>query len=74
MEGNEGTMPYRIMVQSDGARVGLQMSCQLDVAEGVLARALAHVQREILIARLVQHMALVEEGKPRIHLPSGPMI
>ena len=74
METNGETMPLRIMVQSDGVRVGLQMTCQLDVAEGILARALAHVQREILIARIVQQMALAEEGKPRIHLPSGPML
>ena len=72
-----GPMPYQIVIQSDGVRVALSGNVPFDVQEGLLARALAHIQRELLIARLIQQQALEAEKAPRVALSTrlpGPPI
>lgn len=48
---------HRVMIESDGTKVAIGFGCPLDVAEGILYRALSHVQREILLARLADAAA-----------------
>ena len=54
--GQQNTPPatQQILIQSDGLTVRVQLGCDPAVAEGLLARALGHVQRELLVARLAR--------------------
>lgn len=72
--GNGQHLAQRIVIESDGSHLRLAGNVSYDVMEGVLARALGHIQREILLARFAQASALAHEQAPRIHLPGGPMI
>ena len=74
MDGNGPAAMMQVVIQSDGVKVHTNGNVPLDVMEGLLARALSNVGREILIARLLQTEALREQAKPRVTLSGGPMI
>lgn len=64
----------RCAVESDGFRTRLDLGgLPLDVVERMLLGAVAHVQRELMVARLLQAEALREQAKPRVTLPGAPI-
>ena len=52
-----GPSPQRVVIESDGVAVRVVLGCPLAVAEGVLARALGYVQRELQVVRLLEAAA-----------------
>ena len=67
-------LQFQVVIRSDGFGLDTRANCPLDVAEGLVARALANIGREILVVKLAQAEALREAAKPRISLAGGPMI
>lgn len=52
----------QLLIESDGLSVRIKQNVPNDVAEGLLARALAHVGREILRAQLA------EDARPKVEV------
>lgn len=74
---DNGPEPPRLMrcaVESDGFRVRVDLGgLPMDVVERMMLGALAYIQRELQVARLVQAEALREQAKPRVTLPGAPI-
>lgn len=71
-----GTPPQvaQVVVTQDGFKTNIGTNgIPLDVTEKILLGALAWVQREIIVARLLQAEALREQAKPRVMLPGAPI-
>ena len=71
-EGEPWPATQRVVIESDGVGVRVALGCPLAVAEGLLARGLSHVQRELLVARLLESAAPKVELARTVPRVGGP--